>query len=193
MIAALYQRAGIVPRALQFALGSRRAMVATIAAFVVALAFYAVLLPATSTGGVVGLVSLRFLTPDELVFAVVMAALLAPTVAFGVYGFRQGSRMRPTRTVLGAVAAILPSVFCCSPLLPLAIAAIASVLPAAGRFGLPIQGFIATHESEIYGVAIILMVWGLYDSARRVLSCEIRRNCYRPGRTVDVKAADRKI
>lgn len=193
MIAALYQRAGIVPRALQFALGSRRAMVATTAAFVVALAFYAVLLPATSTGGVVGLVSLRFLTPGEFVFAVVMAALLAPTMAFGVYGFRQGSRMHPASTALGALVAILPALLCCSPILPLAIATIASVLPVAGQLGVPIQGFIATHEGEIYGIAIVLMVWGLYDSARRVLSCEIRRNCYRPGLTVDVKAADRKV
>lgn len=171
MIAALYQRAEMVPRALQFALGSRRAVIGTISLFIVALAFYAMLLPATSTGGTVGLISLTFLTPGEFVLAVIMAALLALTVALGVYGIRQGSRVHPAGTVLGAVLATLPALLCCTPILPLAIATIASVLPAAGQLGLPIQGFIATHEGEIYGVAIALMLWGLYGSARRALSC----------------------
>jgi hypothetical protein len=73
--------------------------------------------------------------------------------------------------VLGAVLAVIPSLLCCSPILPLTIAAIASILPAAGAFGLPIQGFIATHEAWIYGVAIALMAWGLYSNARRALFC----------------------
>ncbi|MDA8248504.1 MAG: hypothetical protein M0Z28_04940 [Rhodospirillales bacterium] len=171
MIAAFYQRAEMVPRALQFALGSRRAVIGTMVLFVAALGFYAMLLPATSTGGVVGLVSLRFLTPGQFVLALIMAALLALTVTLGVYGIRQGARVGPTGTVLGAVLATLPALLCCTPILPLAIATIASVLPAVGQLGLPIQGFIATHEGAIYGVAIALMLWGLYSSARRALSC----------------------
>ncbi|MDA8051250.1 MAG: hypothetical protein M0002_14820 [Rhodospirillales bacterium] len=171
MIAVLHQRAKMVPRALQIALGSRRAVMGTAALFLVALAFYAMLLPATSTGGALGLVSLRFLSPAEFVLAAIMAALLALTVALGVYGLRQGSRMHPADTVLGAVLATLPALLCCTPVLPLAIATIASVLPAVGQFGVPIQGFIATHEGAIYGVAIALMVWGLYGSAQRALSC----------------------
>ncbi|OYV58186.1 MAG: hypothetical protein B7X01_03965, partial [Acidiphilium sp. 21-62-4] len=77
MIAAFYQRVEMVPRALQFALGSRRAVIGTMVLFVAALGFYAMLLPATSTGGVVGLVSLRFLTPGQFVLALIMAVLLA--------------------------------------------------------------------------------------------------------------------
>ena len=79
--------------------------------------------------------------------------------------------VRSTGSVLGAILATAPSLLCCSPILPLTIATIASVLPAAGQLGVPIQGFIATHEGEIYGVAIVLMVWGLYANARRALSC----------------------
>ena len=171
MMAVLYQRAVIVPRAVRIALGSRRAVVGTIALFLVALAFYAVLLPATSTGGTLGLVSLRFLTPGEFVLAAIMAALLALTIVIGVHGFRHGSRTRPTGSALGAILATLPALLCCTPILPLAIATIASVLPAVGQLSGPIQGFIATHEGEIYGVAIALMLWSLYDNARRSLSC----------------------
>ena len=158
MIASLYQRAEMVPRALQVALGSRRAVIGTIVVFVVALAFYAMLLPATSTGGAVGLVSLRFLTPGEFLLAAIMAILLALTVTLGIYGIRQGSRANPAGSVLGAILATLPALLCCTPILPLGIATIASVLPAAGQLGLPIQGFIATHEGEIYAVAIALML-----------------------------------
>ena len=42
---------------------------------------------------------------------------------------------------------------------------------AAGQLGLPIQGFIAAHESEIYEVVIVLMVWSLYGSVQRALFC----------------------
>ena len=171
MMAVLYQRAVVVPRAVQMALGSRRAVVGTIALFLTVLAFYAMLLPATSTGGTLGLVSLRFLTPGEFVLAAIMAALLALTIALGVHGFRHGAKTSPTGSALGAILATLPALLCCTPILPLAIAAIASVLPAAGQVSGPIQGFIATHEGEIYGVAIALMLWSLYDNARRSLSC----------------------
>jgi hypothetical protein len=42
--------------------------------------------------------------------------------------------------------------------LPITITVIAAVLLAVGLFGVPIQGFIATHESEIYDIAIALVM-----------------------------------
>jgi len=173
MIEAVYERAVVVHLALRIALGSRRALIGTGAVFVVVAAFYAVLLPATDTGGALGLVSLRFLTPSEFVMAVVMGLLLALTLALGLYGLRHGARAKPAGSVLGAVVAVLPALLCCSPILPLTIAAIAAILPAAGAFGVPTQRFIATHEAWIYGAAIVLMAWGLYSNARRILSCNV--------------------
>lgn len=163
-----------VPQALRIALNSRRAMVGTGIAFLLLAFLYAMILPASYTGGVVGLVSLRFLTLGTLVLALVMALLLALIVALAVHGFRSGIGVKPAGGALGAVVAVLPSLLCCSPILPLSIAAVAAVLPAAGSLGVPIQGFIATHQFRIYGVAIVLMAWGLYGNARRVLSCRYR-------------------
>lgn len=174
MIEALFDRALIVPRALGIVLVSRRAMAATGAVFLLFAVLYAMILPATYTSGVIGLVSLRFLTLGLFALALVMALLLALTLALGVYGFRNGSGAKPAGSAVGAVLAALPPLLCCSPILPLAISAVAAILPAAGPLGLPIQGFIATHELEIYGVAIALMAWGLYGNARRVLSCSYR-------------------
>lgn len=174
MSGALYERAILLPRALRLALGSRRAIAGTLAMFLIFGFLYAMILPATDTGGIIGLVALRFLTPGSLALAVLMALLLALTVALAAFGFRSGGGASAGKGALGAVLAIIPSLFCCSPILPLTIAAIAAILPAAGSAGLPIQGFIATHEAWIYGVAIALMVWGLYGSARRAVCCERR-------------------
>ncbi len=173
MIDAIYERVSVVPRAIEVALASRLARVTTAVVFVACAAFYAIVLPATDTGGAIGRVSLRFLTPGQLALSLMMALLLALTLALSLQGMRQGAGVRPTGGVLGAVLATLPALLCCSPVLPLSIAAIAAVLPAAGSLGLPIQGFIATHEAWIYGVAVALMGWGLYGSARRVLSCNM--------------------
>jgi hypothetical protein len=174
MIGALSDRVLVVPRALRIVLASRRAMAGMGAVFVIFALLYAMILPATYTGGAIGLVSLRFLTPGTFVLALVMALLLALIVVLGVHGFRNGSGVKSAGGALGAALGILPSLLCCSPVLPLSIAAIAAFLPAAGSLGIPIQGFIATHELEIYGVAIVLMAWGLYGNARRVLSCRYR-------------------
>ncbi len=168
------ERALVVPRALRIVLASRGAMVGVGAVFVVFALLYAMILPATYTGGVIGLVSLRFLTPEMLVLALVMALLLALIVGLAVHGFRNGAGAKSAGGALGAVLGILPSLLCCSPVLPLGIAAVAAVLPAAGSLGIPVQGFIATHELWIYGVAILLMLWGLYGNAGRVLSCGCR-------------------
>jgi hypothetical protein len=173
MIGEIYERVSVVPRAIGIAFASRLAIAATAAVFLIIAAFYAMLLPAIDTGGAIGRVSLRFLTPGELALSLVMALLLALTLALSLQGMRQGAGARPTGGVLGAILATLPALLCCSPVLPLSIAAMAAVLPAAGSFGLPIQGFIATHEPWFYGVAVALMGWGLYGSARRVLSCNV--------------------
>lgn len=162
---------GTLRHALSLALATGRARLGTFVLFLAALTFYASLLPATSTGGTLGLVSLRYLTRGEFLIALAMSALLSVTVAMGVYALRQGKRVNPTGTLFGAVLALAPSLLCCTPAIPLAITATASLLPAAAHFGVPIQGWIATHEGTLYAAAIAAMAWGLLGSAQRVLSC----------------------
>jgi mercuric reductase len=188
MIARIHEQAATLPRALGTALASGRARVATATAFLLLAALYALVLPATSTGGAIGLISLQFLTPGELVLALVMALLLALTLALGLYGVRHGAGAKPAGSTLGAVLAILPALLCCSPILPATITAVAAVLPAAGSLGLPLQGFIATHEAWIYGLAIALMAGGLYGSARRVLSCRMPSGMWAEGYVQDWRA-----
>ncbi|OZB39245.1 MAG: hypothetical protein B7X48_09875 [Acidiphilium sp. 34-60-192] len=171
MMAATIQNIVQMPVAIRFALADRRARIWGATTFLIGLGFYLLVLPATDTGGAIGLVSLRFLTLGEVGLALTMATLIGLTTALGIYGLRQGAFATSGKTILGAIVAIVPTLLCCSPILPLGIAAIASVLPAAGTLGLPIQGFIATHEAWIYASAIAFMAWGLYANARRALYC----------------------
>ena len=80
-------------------------------------------------------------------------------VCFSAYWVKALETVNPTGTLLGAALALAPSLLCCTPALPLAITAIASLLPAAGHFGVPIQGWIATHEGTLYALAIAAMAW----------------------------------
>lgn len=171
MITTTVRNIAQMPIAIRIALADRQVRFWGASTFMIGLIFYLLVLPATDTGGAIGLVSLRFLDTGEVALALIMAILLGLTTALGIHGLRQGVHATSGKTVLGAIVAILPTLLCCSPVLPLTIAAIASVLPAAGTLGLPIQGFIATHESWLYGIAIALMAWGLYSNARRVLYC----------------------
>ncbi|MBV1702974.1 MAG: hypothetical protein KGQ46_14290 [Hyphomicrobiales bacterium] len=171
MMSATLANIGSVPRAIHYALGDQRAKLWGGVLFVVAFGFYLLVLPATATGGAIGWVSLRWLTPGEAALALIMAMLLGLTALLGVYGLRQGAQTTQGKSVLGALLAVLPTLLCCSPILPITLTAVASVLPIMGTLGLPLQGFISTHEALIYGVAIALMAWGLYGNARRALSC----------------------
>jgi hypothetical protein len=53
--------------------------------------------------------------------------------------------------------------------LPIAISFVAGVFPSlVGSFGWGLQGFIATHQNELFLAAIVLLVFALYQNARRV-------------------------
>jgi hypothetical protein len=161
----------VVPLAVRLALATRGARIGGLVLGVAITLVYVVLLPASSTGGMVGLRALHYLTVSDVVLAVAMGVLLALSIMIGVHGLRHGGRVRTAGSAVGAVLALAPSLLCCSPIVPLGVAALASIIPAAGGLGLPIQGFLATHTALIDAVALLLMGWGLYRNAKRIVAC----------------------
>lgn len=161
-----------VPRALRYALANPEARLWGAIAFGLAFGFYLLVLPATDTGGAIGWVSLRWLSLSDVALALVMAALLGLTASLGVFGLKQGAQAKGAKSLFGALVAVIPTLLCCSPILPIVLTAAASVMPVMGTLGLPLQGYISTHEGLIYSLAIALMAWGLYGNARRALSCD---------------------
>lgn len=143
------------------------------ATFLVAAVVYAFTLPATYTGGRVGLVSLRYLTPLLASFAVVMAGLLAVIVSFTAYSLRLGASASTTTTTSGIAGSVLPPILCCSPLLPTLAAALVGVFPGALGVSGWLQGMIATYEIEILTGATLLLAYAVLQNAKSVTECGI--------------------
>ena len=72
--------------------------------FVLALTAYVFTLPAAYTGGVVGLISLRYLTAELLFFSLALAALLSLALTLNIYAFQASIPSRNGGLSLGAPA-----------------------------------------------------------------------------------------
>ncbi|MFC4452023.1 MULTISPECIES: hypothetical protein [Halobacteriales] len=143
------------------------------ATFVVFATLYLFTLPATYTGGRVGLVSLRLLTPTLATFSVIMAGLVAVIVSFTAYTIRLGGSASSATTTTGFVGSVLPPLLCCSPLLPILAASVVGVFPAAFGVSGFIQGVMATYEVEILTGATLVLVYAATQNANGVTECSV--------------------
>lgn len=165
-----------VPRALGMVFGRRPYAIAGVVTLVLVFPVYLMVLPSSFTGGRIGPAAMQYLTPGLWLFAILMAGLLALMIPVAVFALRHGGRAKTASGAGGVLVAFVPPLLCCSPVLPIALGAVAAVIPAAGRVGLPIQGFVATHETLLYAIASSLLALGLYGNARRALGCAHRKS-----------------
>ena len=134
------------------------------------LALYLITLPASFTGGRIGLVALRFLDAKLTLLSVLMAALAGLITSVIVYLLKQEQKTSKASATGGLIVGVLTPLLCCSPILPIALGFIASTLPSlVGTFGWGLQGFIATHQTELFLTAALLLVFALYQNAKRVV------------------------
>lgn len=136
--------------------------------FLLTLTLYLFILPATFTGGQVGLVSLQFLTLRLAALALIMAALLALIMPFSIFLIRRGQKARTATTASGILVGIITPLLCCSPILPITLGFVGGLFPLLGDAGGGIQGFIATHETEFFAAAILLLIYTLYQNAKKI-------------------------
>ena len=139
--------------------------------FAAFLMLYLLTLPASYTGGQIGLVSLQFLNATLVILSVLMAALVALILPLIIYLLKQGQHASKASASGGLFVGLLTPLLCCSPLLPIAFGFVASVLPSlAGALGPRLQGFIATHQTELFLTAILLLALALYQNAKNVVT-----------------------
>lgn len=158
-------------RSFQLIFASWRYRTLSITSFISFLTLYLFTLPATYTGGRVGLVSLRLLTPKLAFFAVALAALIGFILTLMVYSLRQSVEQSKAATAGGVLGSVLPPLLCCSPILPSIAALFGSASPVAFGVSGFIQGFIATYETYIYTAIILVLMLSLYRGAKRVIQC----------------------
>jgi hypothetical protein len=96
----------------------------------------------------------------------VLVALIMPLI---FYLIRQGQKSSKSSAAGGLLVGILAPMLCCSPILPILMGFVASLLPTlVGSFGVRLQGFIATHQVELFIVASLLLLFALYQNAKKV-------------------------
>ncbi len=164
-----FRSAGVID-ALGLVLGEWRYRACALAIFALALALYAFTLPAVYTGGIIGLVSLRYLDAKLLLFAIALSALLSLALTLNVYAFRASLRRRGGGLGLGAaLSSLLPAGLCCTPVVPTLLALLGATTPQI--FGLTgrVQGFFATYEPAILGFAIVLLLFSIRLAARPIM------------------------
>lgn len=137
--------------------------------FVLFFTIYIFTLPATYTGGIVGMVSLRYLTLELAFFSVVMAAETALIASFIAYSsiLSHGTELETSSGIAGS---ILPPLLCCSPLLPALGAVVASLTPLAINTGY-LQGLIAVYETEILLAATLILSYSMIENSKSVRKC----------------------
>ncbi len=117
--------------ALREVFSTRLAWVTGTLSFAVFLFVYLMTLPATFTGGAIGLVAFTFLTPALAGWSVLLALLLSILIPMTVHLLRRGYRARgATETAAGGlIVSLVVPLLCCSPLLPIAFSFLAGWIP----------------------------------------------------------------
>ncbi len=156
-------------QALKTVFRSRRYQLLGAASFALFLLLYLVTLPSAFTGGRVGFIALPFLTVELAIWSVVMAALIAIIATFIVFLVSQGMAVSKTSTVGGVIGGVVGPLLCCSPVLPITMSFVAGIFPALiGPSAWALQGFIATHQTELFATATLLLVFAFWQNARRI-------------------------
>jgi len=138
--------------------------------FLLALALYLFTLPATYTGGVIGLVSVRYLNAELVFFSLTLALLLSLVVTLNVYSVRASvGRRGAGLSAAGVLASLVPSSLCCTSLVPSLLAAVGASTPQIFRMTGLIQGTVAGYEALFLVVALVLLLLSLHLAARTVL------------------------
>jgi len=150
----------------------------SVISFALFLMLYLLTLPSSFTGGQIGLISLQYLDASMISLSFIMALLVSMIITLMVWLIRQGQKASKASATGGILLGIFTPLLCCSPIIPVIFGSLASLLPSfIGLSGSLFQGFIATHQIELFTIAIILLLLALYQNARKVMSdsfCKIK-------------------
>lgn len=160
-----------VKNAIRMVFSSKRYLALGIGSFIAFLLLYLFTLPATYTGGRIGLISLRLLNLKLAAFSFIMALLIALIIPFIVYSLKQGAKTRKATSASGFIGSVLPPILCCSPIIPTIAGVLGAVSPVVFGFSGAVQGFIATNETYILLGATLLLLFAVVQTAKSTKQC----------------------
>lgn len=157
---------------LHFVFAEKRYKTIGVISFTSFLVLYLFTLPSSYTGGRIGLISFKFLTVEMIIFAVVFSLLLGVLIPFIFFLIKRSQKGHTTTAVGGVFVSIITPFLCCSPLLPVVLGFIGSIIPILpGSFGLTVQAFVAMHETEIYLFVVVLLLLSIYQNSKSIVEC----------------------
>jgi len=166
----------MIYKAFVIVFSKRRYRILAVVSMLIFLAFYLFSLPATYTGGRIGFVSLRFLTPELTIFSILFAVLLSINISFTIFSY-QKSKGGKTATAGGFLASVITPFLCCTPILPVVFSFLGGFIPLlSASTGNAVQAFIALHEAALFIAAAVLLIFALYQNSKALTghqSCTI--------------------
>lgn len=130
--------------------------------------FYSILLPFQYTQAF-SFANWQYLNGELLAFSLAFGLLLGLTLTFQVYAMRQLVVRRSSGLSVGAlIASMLPSMLCCTPVIPTILAMVG--LSTVGIYGTSgvIQSFFAHQETLFLLASLVLLVLSALWSLRLV-------------------------
>lgn len=135
-------------------------------------AFYAIALPAGMLGAL-SPAALRFLTPWQALASVLLGYGFALVIAMNAAAARGNGGLRKGAGALGIgglVASLLPSSLCCTPVIPLILAALGVSAPMIFRTSGVFQAFFAVNAAAFVAVSIGLVLLSVWLAAYNLTS-----------------------
>lgn len=130
---------------------------------------YMMLLPSLPSGGLIP-GAIKFITPLQLVFSIVFGILLSLVVLLNVQSFRMNAPSA-RGSAAGAVIASLVNGLCCTPLIPLLIAATGASTPVLFQYSPPIQFFFEHYATYFYLLSSVLLVVSIHTTSKGIACC----------------------
>jgi len=100
--------------AFRFVFERRSYRITGVLAFALFFIAYLFILPATYTGGHIGLISLHYLTWRDGIIAFVLSLLMGMLIPFIVFSYRMGGGSRKASTAGGLFASLITPFLCCT-------------------------------------------------------------------------------
>jgi hypothetical protein len=132
-------------------------------------ALYFVLLPSLPNGSL-NLNVVQFITPLQVVFAVIFGVMLGLIITFNVAALHMNAE--GTKTVMfGSVLSSLVNGLCCTPVIPSLIAFFGASSAVAFRYSPPIQAFFEFNYPYFYLLSVVILAYSLLRLSKNMVCC----------------------
>lgn len=107
----------------------------------------------------------------DYVIATLFGVVISLILLLNIYSIQTRRKSAGKKGIAGALIGVIPSLTCCSPLLPSLLVFFGGAFPVlVGKSGF-VQGLLATYELEIIFASLFIVLYGLLKSSTMLFAC----------------------